>query len=710
MISVNTDILSTEDMYYLSHLPEVLKAKVDIDAKTFGSVYFSIDLDAGIKQKLLDRLGLNLNGIESIPMRWIKGDTIPHIDRCSTEFEKTYLIYLTNSAGSLIFDDAIYEIQEGTSYVFNEGLRHGTIDTGLEPRLMLGPMNELGQAVGGSTTIIAPGNTTVYLRQSGLNVQYSVDQNTWSTITWPCNLMNSSPADGILTFVFTTDITLTTVDDYFYINSENIQIGSKSLNNNGTRPIITVDGVINYPGLIKNGDGSGGTGFNNIYIYNIFVSVNSSTLPYGGGWIGQGYFGNTASNNYIINCSSDGDIFNEAGGIIGTQPGSITLIGCSSSGSIGQYGGGIVGRESFTGATITCISCWSTGSIGQYGGGIVGYGTGTANIQYCYSTGAIGQNAGGICGSDTGISGSTTVDGCYSTGNIDSAGGGIIGYNSGDVSISNCYSLGDIASTAGGILGSLYSVGASKIIINCYTTGTVGGSDGYIVAGYVQENGIIPLLSGILNLFNNYSEAAHSGSGWNKVNANTTLNGVPILSVGTTWTETGTNQPYELTNMGYIPYATTNISAMPSLIRTFAQSINVGGTSTAAIVPNKSYIILQISGGDSNSYGTITIDSVSGVISTTDSTVPGIYTIYLRNNGSYNITIFELTIISNSNNTEVVTSPCCSRSMDLNGIDYEERTQFIAGNVLIAESMRREAYFSYTDYLRKKMAYAAKRN
>ena len=101
MVSVHTNILSTEDIQYLSTLPEVLNAKVSIDAKALGSVYFSVALSPQIKQKLLEGLGLDLTGIESIPMRWIKGDTVPHIDRGASEFENTYLMYLTNSVGTL---------------------------------------------------------------------------------------------------------------------------------------------------------------------------------------------------------------------------------------------------------------------------------------------------------------------------------------------------------------------------------------------------------------------------------------------------------------------------------------------------------------------------------------------------------------------------------------------------------------------------------
>lgn len=711
MTSTFEHILSKDDILYISSLADVLKAKSEIDAKSNGSVYFSISLPNSIKIKLLDDLGLDLRGLDDIPMRWIKGDTVPHVDRGPSLFENTYLLYLTSSEGNLVLDDITYPITEGTAYVFNEGLRHGTVGTGSEPRLMLGPINELGQAVG-IFQIAGPGGTTAYIREVSSVVEYSYDQITWDPIYWPCALFNTSTSDGVFTIEFTTDITLTTVNDYFQIFSEQIQIGSKSLKNDGTRPTIIIDGVSNYPGFINNGNGFGGAGNNNIYVYNIVISASGgSILPYGGGWIGQAYFANSASNNYIINCSSDGDIFEEAGGIIGRQPGSVTVIACSSSGAIDQYAGGIIGRETFTGATITCLSCWSTGSIGQYGGGIVGNGTGTANIQYCYSTGTIGLNAGGICGSDTGITGRVIVGACYSTGNINSLGGGIVGYNPGDVFISNCYSLGSIAANAGGILGSLFSFGPDKTVTNCYTTGVILGSNGFIVGGYAQENGIIPLSfspPSSLNLLTNYSEDKNGGSGWDTTNANMTLQGVPNPIVGTNWVATTINQPFELFNMGYTPYITSIIVDGPTLIRTFGLNINIGDSGIPAIIAGKTYTILQIDGTDS---GTITIDGTTGIISTTAETVPGTYTIYIRNTGSYNITVFELTISGGGGSGGVAANTtCCPGSMILTGIDYENRNKLITGNILIGEPVRRQPFSSYADFLAKKMAYAVNRN
>jgi hypothetical protein len=63
------------------------------------------------------------------------------------------LIYLTNSEGSFTLEDTSYPITENTGFVFSEGLEHMTQGTGSEPRLLVGPMNEFAQPVGGTPGI-----------------------------------------------------------------------------------------------------------------------------------------------------------------------------------------------------------------------------------------------------------------------------------------------------------------------------------------------------------------------------------------------------------------------------------------------------------------------------------------------------------------------------------------------------------------------------
>jgi hypothetical protein len=92
-------------------------------------------------------------------MRWIKGDTSPHVDVGASQFENTYLLYLNDSPGELIVDSQTYPIEANTAFVFNEGLSHETQHTTSQPRLLLGPMNELAQPVGASVTFYYPSET-----------------------------------------------------------------------------------------------------------------------------------------------------------------------------------------------------------------------------------------------------------------------------------------------------------------------------------------------------------------------------------------------------------------------------------------------------------------------------------------------------------------------------------------------------------------------
>jgi hypothetical protein len=139
------NVLSNEDLEWILALPEVIQAK----NKGLPIVYFSIPLTNTIRYSLETYFQLNFpDTITQIPMRWIRGDTQPHIDTGSHSFENTYLAYLTDSNGYFIIDTNVYPIQSNTGFIFNEGTLHRTQDTGDEPRLLLGPMNEWIEPVG----------------------------------------------------------------------------------------------------------------------------------------------------------------------------------------------------------------------------------------------------------------------------------------------------------------------------------------------------------------------------------------------------------------------------------------------------------------------------------------------------------------------------------------------------------------------------------
>ena len=171
MTSIYTNVLSDEEINYLNNLPEVLAAKVSLDSKSSGMVYFSVPITDSIRDTLQSRFGLDLSTRTSIPMRWIKGDTTPHIDTGSSTFQNTYLVYLNNSPGKLIVDSNSYPIKANSGFVFNEGLPHETQSTENVPRLLLGPMNEFAEPVGavvpcfleGSTILCLVNNKEVYI-------------------------------------------------------------------------------------------------------------------------------------------------------------------------------------------------------------------------------------------------------------------------------------------------------------------------------------------------------------------------------------------------------------------------------------------------------------------------------------------------------------------------------------------------------------------
>jgi len=104
---------------------------------------------------LHDTFGLDLSAVHSIPMRWIKGDTAPHVDVTSQAFEYTHLLYLNDSPGELVVGDESYPIRSNTAFVFQEGISHETRHTEYTPRLLLGPMSEQALPVGAPLTYYA---------------------------------------------------------------------------------------------------------------------------------------------------------------------------------------------------------------------------------------------------------------------------------------------------------------------------------------------------------------------------------------------------------------------------------------------------------------------------------------------------------------------------------------------------------------------------
>jgi len=151
MTSVYTNVLNDEDISLITSLETVSLAQEEIlNRATSFSVKFTSVLPDSIKDILKTKLGLDLFSITDVPMRFIKGDSKPHVDKGETSFENTYIIYLTDSEGEFIIGDETFQIKKGNAYVFSEGLSHETRGTNDTVRLAIGPMSETGFPVGAS--------------------------------------------------------------------------------------------------------------------------------------------------------------------------------------------------------------------------------------------------------------------------------------------------------------------------------------------------------------------------------------------------------------------------------------------------------------------------------------------------------------------------------------------------------------------------------
>ena len=256
MASVFKNILNESHIQYIYSLPEVAVAEQKINN---GSkvVYFTVELTDEIKESLYTHLGLNLFNVTKIPMRWIKGDTVPHVDRGSTNFENTYLMYLNDSVGEFNIGNDSYPITQNTGFVFDEGILHETLNTGYEPRLLLGPMSEMGIQVGGPTLYYFSNETDAlndqaYLVRLGdtysiVNGNFTVgnldDGTTGGFTSW--RLASNSNGSSSQSVVYNNGDTIIADGNYFLYPAE--PIGNNPLGNicfpAGT-PITTNQGQI----------------------------------------------------------------------------------------------------------------------------------------------------------------------------------------------------------------------------------------------------------------------------------------------------------------------------------------------------------------------------------------------------------------------------------------------------------------------------------
>jgi len=370
-----------------------------------------------------------------------------------------------------------------------------------------------------------------------------ITQATLSSYSWPLTVSGSAY------ITFGSPLVFTDVSSYFIIGTSGVVI-------DGCGNTVDISGVVNYPGLVRNGT-STTNGKSNTTIKNMGVrSIGNTTLATTQGWIGQQYYSSNASGNIIQNCYSTGNISNlDCGGIVGSfsaQTGNLQILNCYSTGSIsGESTGGILGSYAgYTRGTIIATNCYSSGNMsGQYSGGIFGqfsaYNNGTVNATNCYSTGNMsagffiggifGYGAGGTSGTGTAI-----ATNCYSTGLINNSSlrGGIFGgYVAGNVFAANCYVAGNANNT--------------KDVCGNYVNGIFQNSPPYLAqSNCFVENGIYIWIS-----TNASTTLTGQGSIWKTTGLPTdlfgqtgryTLNSVPETYVNTNNTTIIQNQTFPL--------------------------------------------------------------------------------------------------------------------------------------------------------------------
>jgi len=171
-----------------------------------------------------------------------------------------------------------------------------------------------------------------------------------------------------------------------------------------------------------------------------------------------------------------------------------------------SYVGGVAGDTDYASIRDCSFNGTVTGNDSHVGG-VVGYSDSSAIIR-CYFKGSVtgGIDVGGVVGSNYGSSvrrsyamGSVTGNG---TGIVNNTGiGGVVGWNSAGSTVEDCYSTSNVvfvgsssvigAVGIGGVVGAQQGAsntgGTPAYVYNCYATGTVGDSGGY-VGGIIGKN------------------------------------------------------------------------------------------------------------------------------------------------------------------------------------------------------------------------------
>ena len=172
---------------------------------------------------------------------------------------------------------------------------------------------------------------------------------------------------------------------------------------------------------------------------------------------------------------------NYAGGLVGSNLGSITSSSASGNVTVGTNGeaGGLAGQNGgafFNGGTGTITNSFATANVSGKGfnaGGLVGFNDTVGTITDSHATGNVSTTLAAI--------------GNCSNGNCQSASaGGLVGANEGIITSSDgnyrVYATGNVSVGTSGIAGGLVG-GNSGLILGAYATGTVTGAAGTTAPG-----------------------------------------------------------------------------------------------------------------------------------------------------------------------------------------------------------------------------------
>ena len=142
-----TDVFTAAELRAIVTHPLVLSNKHVLEQASAGinQVDFELPLTASMQEKIAAAFELPSLSRDTFPLRFVRGDLASHVD---TSDSSTYLLYLTDGDGELVIGDEAFAMRSNRGYVFSQGTPHHTRRTLGSYRLLLGPMNSRGLAVG----------------------------------------------------------------------------------------------------------------------------------------------------------------------------------------------------------------------------------------------------------------------------------------------------------------------------------------------------------------------------------------------------------------------------------------------------------------------------------------------------------------------------------------------------------------------------------